>query len=167
MLRLSSSTPIIPKTDPLFSDSTTPPSSMTYNLPSSHVHNQTNQSAIQYNSPVKLDFPSFSNTLEDDPVSFIEHCEEYLAVRPLSDDEILASLSAVLKGTAKDWWMAERRGVAKWKQFKERFLHSFLSEDYGEVAARKLLERKQGAKESFGDFAFQYRALSTMEKLYV
>lgn len=115
MLRPSSSTPIIPKADPLVSECVIPPSNMIYNLPSSHVHNQTNQSAIQFNPPVKLDFPSFSNTLEDDPVSFIERCEEYLDVRPLSDDDILASLSAVLKGTAKDWWMAEGRSVAKWK----------------------------------------------------
>ncbi len=34
-----------------------------------------------------------------------------------------------------------------------------LSEDYRKVAARKLLERKQGTKESFRDFAFQYRSL--------
>lgn len=66
---------------------------------------------MQYNPPVKLDFPSFSSTQEDDPVVFIEHCEAYFAVRPLSDGEIPASLSAVLKGTAKDWWMAERRNV--------------------------------------------------------
>ncbi|XP_057205890.1 uncharacterized protein LOC130564036 [Triplophysa rosa] len=157
--KLFSSTPKISKIDPLVSDSATPPSNMTYNRPTSHIHNQTNQSAIPYNPPVKLDFPSFSNNLEDDPVSFIERCEEYLTVRPLTDDEILASLSAVLKGTAKDWWMAERRSVTKWKQFKERFLHSFLSKDYREVVARKLMERKQGAKESFRDFAFQYRAL--------
>lgn len=49
--------------------------------------------------------------------------------------------------------------MANWKQFKQRFLHSFLSEDYKDVAARKLLKRKQGVKESFRDFAFQYRAL--------
>lgn len=66
---------------------------------------------MQYNPPVKLDFPSFSSTQEDDPVVFIEHCEAYFAVRPLSDGEIPASLSAVLKGTAKDCRMAERRNV--------------------------------------------------------
>ncbi len=49
--------------------------------------------------------------------------------------------------------------MQNWKQFKKAFLLSFLSEDYEEVAARKLLERKQGQKESIRDFAFQYRAL--------
>ncbi|XP_058607613.1 activity-regulated cytoskeleton-associated protein-like [Onychostoma macrolepis] len=158
-LRSPSSTPIVPETSPRTSDTYAPPSNMTYNLQSSHVSNQSNQSSVQYNPPVKLDFPSFSNTFDDDPILFIKQCEEYFAVRPLSDDEIFASLTAVLKGTAKDWWMAERRGVSNWKHFKERFLHSFLSEDYKDVAARKLLERKQGTKESFRDFAFQYRAL--------
>ncbi len=79
----------------------------TYSVQSSHLPTQSSQSAVQYNPPVKLDFPTFSSTQEDDPVVFIEHCEEYFAVRPLSDGEILASLTAVLKGTAKDWWMAE------------------------------------------------------------
>ncbi len=116
------------------------------------------QSTIQYNPPVKLDFPTFSNTQEDDPVVFIERCEEYFDVRPLSHGEILASLSAVLKDTAKDWWMAERRNVHNWRQFKGSFLHSFLSEDYEDVAAGKLVERKQGAKESIRYFVFHYRA---------
>lgn len=71
----------------------------------------------------------------------------------------MASLTAVLKSTAKDWWMAERGNVHDWKQFKELFLQSFLSEDYEEVAIRKLMERRQGARESFRDFAFHYRAL--------
>lgn len=115
--------------------------------------------SMQYNPPVKIDFPDFSNTQNEDPVEFIERCEEYFAVRPLSDPEILAALTTVLKGTAKDWWMAERRHVRNWKQFKETFLLSFLSEDYEEVAARKLLERKQGVKENIRDFAFHYRAL--------
>lgn len=128
-------------------------------MQSSHLPTQNNQTTVQYNPPVKLDFPSFSSTQEDDPVVFIEHCEEYFAVRPLSDGEILTSLSAVLKGTAKDWWMAERRNVHNWRQFKESFLHSFLSEDYEDVAARKLLEKRQGTKESIRDFAFHYRAL--------
>ncbi len=125
----------------------------------SHFPTQSSQSTIQYNPPVKLDFPTFSNTQEDDPVVFIERCEEYFDIRPLSDGEILASLSAVLKDTAKDWWMAERRNVHNWRQFKGSFLHSFLSEDYDDVAAGKLVERKQGAKESIRDFAFHYRAL--------
>lgn len=84
---------------------------VTYSEQSSHLPTQSNQSTVQYNPPVKLDFPNFSSTQEDDPTVFIERCEEYFAVCPLSDDEVHASLSAVLKGTSKDWWMAERRNV--------------------------------------------------------
>lgn len=88
---------------------------------------------------------------------FTERCEEYFDVRPLSDGEILASLSVVRKGTAKDWLLAD--SMANWKQFKEQFMHSFLSVNYRDLTFRKLLERKQGAKESFRDFTFQYCAL--------
>lgn len=77
----------------------------------------------------------------------------------MNEEEILASLTAVLKGTAKDWWRAERRKVSNWKQFKQRFRSSFLREVHKEIAARKLLERKQGVKESIQDFSFHYRAL--------
>ncbi len=89
----------------------------------------------------------------------MERCEEYFAIRPLSDEEVIAALTAVLRGTAKDWWIAERKNVTSWKQFKKKFLLSFLSEDYQDVAARKLAERKQGPKESMRDFAYHYRAL--------
>lgn len=77
----------------------------------------------------------------------------------MKNSDILASLTAVLKSTAKDWWMAEKGDVHDWKQFKKIFLQSFLSEDYEELAVRKLMERRQGAIESFRDFAFHYRAL--------
>ncbi len=87
------------------------------------------------NPPVKLDFPCFSNRQDEDPILFVECCEEYFAVRPLSDQEILASLNTVLKETAKDWWQAERRKVHSWGQFKDIFLRSFLSEDYEDVAS--------------------------------
>ncbi len=65
-----------------------------------------------------MDFPSFANAVEDDPVLFVERCEEYFAIRPLSDEEVIAALTAVLRGTAKDWWIAERKNVTSWKQFK-------------------------------------------------
>lgn len=71
-----------------------------------------------------MEFPSFANAVENDPVVFVERCEEYFAVRPLSDEEVVAAL------TAKDWWTTERKNVMSWKQFKEKFFISFLSEDY-------------------------------------
>lgn len=39
------------------------------------------------------------------------------------------------------------------------FLCSFLSEDYADKTARRLIERKQGAQESIRDYAFHYRGL--------
>ncbi|XP_047663303.1 uncharacterized protein LOC125140072 [Tachysurus fulvidraco] len=116
-------------------------------------------SSLPLPPPVKLEFPSFSNGEEEDPVIFLERCEEYFALCPLCDYEILASLTSVLKGTAKDWWLAEKKNVKSWQQFKEVFLQSFLSEDYEEEVARKLMERKQGAKENIRDFAYHYRVL--------
>ncbi len=67
----------------------------------SHLPVPESQITMQHNPPVKLDFPSFSNGQDEDPVVFIERCEEYFAVRPLSVSEIMASLTAVLQGTAK------------------------------------------------------------------
>lgn len=155
----SMSTPVHHAPGPSVPHSVPKQRDQTYSIQYSHLPISESQLTMQHNPPVKLDFPNFSNSQEEDPVVFIERCEEYFAIRPLSEGEIMASLTAVLKGTAKDWWLAERRNVQNWKQFKETFLLSFLSEDYEEVAARKLLERKQGVKESIRDFAFQYRAL--------
>jgi len=113
----------------------------------------------QYRPPVRVEFPQFGSDEENDPISFIEHCKDYLALRPLTESEILASLTSVLKGTAKDWWLAERRFVFTWSQFKQTFLQAFLNDDYETEAAKRLLERKQSPKESIHDFSYHYRAL--------
>lgn len=98
--------------------------------------------------PVKIEFPNFNSSKDDDPITFIERCGKYLDIRPISNYEILAALTSVLKDTAKDWCVAEKRNVQTWEQFKEVFLRSFLNEDYENEMARRLLERKQGAQES-------------------
>lgn len=67
-----------------------------------------NVNYVFYRPPVKAKFLQFDS---DDPISFVECCEEYFAIRPLTDSEILASLTSVLKGTSKAWWLAERRPV--------------------------------------------------------
>lgn len=97
-----------------------------------------NVNDVFYHPPVKAEFPQFDS---DDPVSFVEHCEEYFEIRPLTDSEILASLTSVLKGMAKDWWLAERRHVLAWDQFKCKFLHAFHTDDYEAEATKRLLER--------------------------
>lgn len=112
-----------------------------------------------YNPPVKLEFPSFTNASVDDPVVFIERVEEYVNLRLLPDKELLASMAVVLKGTAKDWWTAEKKNVGTWKSFKDKFLFAFLNEDFKEVAAQRLINRRQQSKESIRDFAYHYRAL--------
>uniref|UniRef100_A0A3B1JJM2 Gypsy retrotransposon integrase-like protein 1 n=1 Tax=Astyanax mexicanus TaxID=7994 RepID=A0A3B1JJM2_ASTMX len=117
-------------------------------------------SSAQVKPPIKLEFPKYGGPGEEtDPITFIEKCEEFLAVRPLTNQETLAALTSVLSGTAKDWWKAERKSVKTWGAFKTIFLRSFLSEDYEAEAERCLRDRHQGINESIRDFAFQYRAL--------
>ena len=73
-----------------------------------------------------------------DPVTFVEKCEEFLAVHPLSEAELFAVLTSALEGTAKDWWSAERRYISSWPEFKAVFLESFLTEDYEAEVERSL-----------------------------
>ncbi|XP_052475878.1 uncharacterized protein LOC128031594 [Carassius gibelio] len=155
------STPVSISAPEQYSTITRPGVRKTHAIPSSQhlLANTETVPAPTYLPPVKVEFPHFGSEGETDPVSFVERCEEYLAIRPLSDSEILAALTSVLKGTAKDWWLAEKRTVLTWNQFKEIFLRSFLNDDYEAEAERRLLERKQGSKESIRDFAFHYRAL--------
>lgn len=58
----------------------------------------------------------------EDPIDYLEKCKEYLAVWPMNDSEILASLPSVLTHTAKDWWVAVKAQVKTWNQFKTTFL---------------------------------------------
>lgn len=131
----------------------------TYQLQGSHVPFSSNTSCISHRSPVNLEFLRFGADDTDDPITYIEKCEEYLSLHHLCDTELFATLSSVLKGTAKAWWMAERRNVNSWDEFKKVFLKSFLAEDYEAEAERCLRERRQGSLENILDFAYQYRAL--------
>ncbi|XP_073729896.1 uncharacterized protein [Misgurnus anguillicaudatus] len=116
-------------------------------------------STIPYKAAVRLEFPIFGRTEGEDPMTYLERCEEYLSVRPMNDGEILAILPSILMHTAKDWWMAEKTHVKTWNQFKAAFLRSFLPDDHEVEAERKIRERKQGIGESIRTFAFQYRAM--------
>ncbi|KAG1945241.1 thy-1 membrane glycoprotein [Pimephales promelas] len=110
-------------------------------------------------TPVKLEFPKFGSLDGEDPITYLERCDEYLAMQPLNDVEILSMLPSVLTYTAKDWWLAEKKKVKTWAQFKSAFLQSFLSEDHEVEVERRIRERKQGVDESIRTFAYQYRAL--------
>ncbi|KAL6471573.1 hypothetical protein MHYP_G00202230 [Metynnis hypsauchen] len=116
-------------------------------------------SPVPLKPPIKLEFPRYGGYSEEqDLLVFIVKCEEFLVARPLSDLKVLTALTAVLSGTAKAWWQAEKKAVGTWAQFKAIFLQSFLS-DYEAEAERRLRDRRQGPQENIRDFAFQYRAL--------
>ena len=52
-----------------------------------------NVSVLPSKPPIRIEFPRFCRHREkQDPVSCIEKCEEFLAVCPFSDSEILATL---------------------------------------------------------------------------
>lgn len=80
------STPIVPPT-------------LTPTIPQYQTFNAQSQSPVpakpdsihvsQYCPPVRVEFPQFDSDEESDPISFVEHCEDYLALRPLTDSEIL------------------------------------------------------------------------------
>lgn len=52
----------------------------TYHVPRSQLPGLESMSMMSLHPPVKLDFPNFSNNEEEDPVTFIERCEEYFAI---------------------------------------------------------------------------------------
>lgn len=119
----------------------------------------TGQRSIHFSAPIKIEFPKFSSQEGEDPIAYLEKCDEYLAIHPLSSTEILSMLPSVLIHTAKDWWIAERTRVKTWAQFKTLFLRSFLPDDHEVEAERKIRERKQEIGESIHTFVYQYRAL--------
>lgn len=90
---------------------------------------------------------------------YLACCQDFLALHPLVDADILATFRTVLYGTARDWWEVARTSVASWTEFESAFLSAFLSEDYEDELADRVRIRTQGEKESIRDFAFSYRAL--------
>ncbi|KAI2658617.1 hypothetical protein H4Q32_016718 [Labeo rohita] len=82
---------------------------------------------------IKLTFPMLGGPVDDpDPLLYITRCQDFLAVHPLTDMDILATFSTVLPVTA---------------------------EDYEDELAECVRYRTQGEKESIRDFAFTYRVL--------
>ncbi|KAI3376844.1 hypothetical protein L3Q82_000417 [Scortum barcoo] len=96
-------------------------------------------------SPIKLQFPTFGR-LEDtsDPLQYLERCEDFLALNPLSNEELIATLRNVLHGTARDWWYVGRHKIHTWKEFHDQFRAAFLSEDYEDELAERVRNRVQG-----------------------
>lgn len=109
---------------------------------------------------IKLTFPTFGRPTDDiDPLLSLTKCQDFLALHPLTDTDLLATFRTVLHGTARDWWEVSRSNITTWKEFETSFLSAFLSEDYEDELAERVRTRVQGEKESVRDFAFTYRAL--------
>lgn len=123
------------------------------------VHNEP-KATYRGKSPIEMHFPMFGR-MEDttDPLLFLEKCKDYLALHPLSDAEIIATLRNVLHGTARDWWDVARLEIHTWMEFAERFRSAFLSEDYQDELAERVRTCIQGENESIRDFAYKYRSL--------
>lgn len=111
-------------------------------------------------SPVKLQFPTFGK-MDDisDPLQYLEKCEDFLALNPLADEELIATLRNVLHGTARDWWDVARHKIHTWKEFKKQFCAAFLSEDYEDELVERIRTRIQREGESIRDFAYMYQSL--------
>ncbi|KAL0159662.1 hypothetical protein M9458_043387 [Cirrhinus mrigala] len=109
---------------------------------------------------LKLTFPTFGRQSDDaDPLLYLTRCQDFLALHPLTDVDILATFRSVLYGTARDWWEVARSSIKTWNEFESAFLSAFLSEDYEDELAERVRTRTQGERESIRDFAFTYTAL--------
>ncbi len=110
--------------------------------------------------PIKLEFPFFGR-MEDtvDPLLYLEKCNDYLALQPLTQEELFVTLRNVLHGTARDWWDVARLEITTWDEFEQKFRTAFLSEDYEDELAERIRTRVQGEEESIRDFAYMYRSL--------
>ncbi|XP_073724302.1 uncharacterized protein [Misgurnus anguillicaudatus] len=109
---------------------------------------------------IKLTFPTFGRPSDDaDPLLYLTKCQDFLALHPLPDADILATFRTVLYGTARDWWEVSRTNITTWNGFEAAFLSAFLSEDYEDELAERVRTRVQGDTETIRDFSFSYRAL--------
>ena len=117
-------------------------------------------SSVAQRLPVKIDFPRFKDSRDTgDVLNFIEKCENFLTLRPMTDAELTGTLGTILEGPAHSWWMAERKKVSNWAEFREAFLGAFLSGDYQTEIEEKLRTMVQDPEQCLRDFAYDYRAL--------
>ncbi|KAI2654751.1 Structural maintenance of chromosomes protein 4 [Labeo rohita] len=72
-----------------------------------------------------------------DPLLYLTKCQDFLALLPLTDADILATFRTVLHETAHDWWVVRRSSISTWSEFEAAFLSAFLSEDYEDELAER------------------------------
>nr|XP_054598745.1 uncharacterized protein LOC129163840 [Nothobranchius furzeri] len=111
-------------------------------------------------APIKVQFPTFGRIDDSsDPLQYLERCEDFLALNPLTDEELMATLRNVLHGTSRDWWDVARHKVQTWTVVNKQFRAAFLSEDYEDELAERVRNRIQEENEGIRDFAYMYQSL--------
>ncbi|MGH0127659.1 UNVERIFIED_CONTAM: hypothetical protein FKN15_017381 [Acipenser sinensis] len=139
------STPRLPLSLPsLSSRKRSAPQQLSFDGGSAVYHrSRTEGSLSQAKLPIKINFPEFGGEASSDAIDFLDKCDEFLALRPMTPSEILATMSSVLKGSAKSWWFAERKGIQSWEQFKTAFRQAFLPSDFQTEVEDRLRSRVQ------------------------
>ncbi|XP_076143536.1 uncharacterized protein LOC143125720 [Alosa pseudoharengus] len=90
--------------------------------------------------------------------SFIDQCENFFTLRPLSDVELIGTINSVLKGPAWSWWLAARDKITNWVQFKSAFLEAFLPY-YPSEMEDQIRASVQAPTQCLRDFAYDHRVL--------
>ncbi|KAI4881414.1 hypothetical protein NFI96_007028 [Prochilodus magdalenae] len=119
-----------------------------------------NSASLYSKPPIHLEFPTFGESRDAAGVlDFMEKCENFLSLRHLTDNELMASLNAVLTGPARSWWMAEKNKIHNWAGFKRAFLAAFLPTDYMAEVEEQLKAMVQEPDQCIRDFAYDYLCL--------